>query len=66
MIVVPLSGVVRLSSERARKAVRQDCSLAKKQESPAALLVVVPSSQVVVRDGGDCSRGGSRRHIPAS
>jgi hypothetical protein len=26
--------VVRLSSERARQAVRQDCSFAKKQESP--------------------------------
>jgi hypothetical protein len=35
--------VVRLSSERARQAVRQDCSLAKKQESPTTLLVVVRS-----------------------
>src|SRR5215207_1577072 len=32
---------VRLSSERARQAVRQDSSFAKKQESPPALLVVV-------------------------
>jgi hypothetical protein len=32
---------VRLSSERARHAVRQDCSSAKKQEAPSALLVVV-------------------------
>jgi hypothetical protein len=33
--------VVRLSSERARQAVCQDCSFAKKQESLHALLVVV-------------------------
>jgi hypothetical protein len=32
---------VRLSSERARQAVRRDCSFAKKRESPPALLVVV-------------------------
>src|SRR5919202_1355398 len=33
--------VVRLSSERVRQAVRQDCSFAKKQASPPALLGVV-------------------------
>src|SRR5207247_10502766 len=33
--------LVRLSSERARQAVRQDGSLAKKQKSSPALLVVV-------------------------
>jgi hypothetical protein len=32
---------VRLSSERARQTVRQDCSFGKKQECPFALLVVV-------------------------
>ena len=36
-----LAQIVRLSGERTRQAVRQDCSFAKKQESPAALLVVV-------------------------
>jgi hypothetical protein len=36
---------VRLSSERARQAVRQECSFAKKQESPPALLVVVLSER---------------------
>ena len=34
---------VQLSSERARQAVREDCSFAKKQASPSALLVVVLS-----------------------
>jgi hypothetical protein len=33
--------VVRLGSERARQAVRQDCSFGRKQESPPAALVVV-------------------------
>jgi len=33
--------VVRLSSQRARQGVRQDCSSVKKRESPPALLVVV-------------------------
>jgi hypothetical protein len=33
--------VVRLSSERARPGLRQDCSLGKKQESCSVLLVVV-------------------------
>jgi hypothetical protein len=37
-----LSVIVRLSSERARQGVRQDC-FAKKQQSPPALLVVVQS-----------------------
>jgi len=37
----PLLVFVRLSSERVRQAVRQDCSFVKKQESPPALLVVV-------------------------
>jgi hypothetical protein len=32
--------------ERARQAVRQDCSFAKKQESPYALLVVVQASNI--------------------
>src|SRR5215217_1150147 len=39
--------IVRLSSERVRQAVRQDCSFAKKQASPPALLVVVPSAREV-------------------
>ena len=38
---------VRLSSERARQAVRQDCSFAKKQDSPPALPVVVRSGRLV-------------------
>jgi hypothetical protein len=38
---VGLLQFVRLSSERARQAVRQDCSLPKKQESPPPLLVIV-------------------------
>jgi hypothetical protein len=38
---VSLLLVVRLSSERAIQAVRQDCSFAKNQASPPALLVVV-------------------------
>jgi DNA-binding SARP family transcriptional activator len=37
---------VRLSSERVRQAVRQDCSFAKKQASPPALLVVVRSGRL--------------------
>jgi agmatinase len=36
---------VQLSSERARQAVRQDSSFARKQESPPALLVVVRSER---------------------
>jgi len=42
----PLLVFVRLSRERARQAVRQDCSFAKKQESPPALLVVVQASDI--------------------
>jgi hypothetical protein len=38
----PLLRFVHLSSERAREVVRPDCSFANKQESPPALLVVVP------------------------
>jgi hypothetical protein len=34
-------------SERASRAVPQDCSFAKKQESASALLVVVPSGRLV-------------------
>jgi hypothetical protein len=37
---------VRLSSERVRQAVPQDCSFAERQASPPALLVVVPLSGV--------------------
>jgi hypothetical protein len=39
--------LVRLSSERARQAVRRDSSFAKKQEPPPALLVVVHSDGLV-------------------
>jgi hypothetical protein len=39
---------VRLCSERMRQAVRQDCSFAKKLESPPALLVVVRGSSETV------------------
>src|SRR5918995_4017167 len=42
--------VVRLSSERAPRAVRQDCPLAKKEESPPVLLVVVSSERLVAVD----------------
>jgi len=37
----PLVLLVQLSSERARHALRQDCSFAKQQDSPPALPVVV-------------------------
>ena len=47
---------VRPSSERARQAVRQDCSFAKKQESPLALLVVVRSRRLASVAGDDCIR----------
>jgi DNA-binding CsgD family transcriptional regulator len=39
--------IVQLSSERAGQAVRPDCSFAKKQESPTALLVVVRRDNVL-------------------
>jgi hypothetical protein len=38
--------IVRLSSELTVQAVRQDCSFAKKRESPPALLVVVRSGRL--------------------
>jgi hypothetical protein len=53
----PLLLVVQLSSERARQAVRQDCSFAKKQESPPALLVVVQGSHLRRQWRCDCLRG---------
>jgi hypothetical protein len=63
---VPL--VVRLSSERARQAVRQDCSFAKKRESLAALLVVVQGGALdgPVRDArkGVETRLSSRSRLP--
>jgi hypothetical protein len=39
--IAALSLIVQLSSERARHALRQDCSFAKQQDSPPALPVVV-------------------------
>jgi len=44
----PLPSFVRLSSEGVRQAVRQDCSFAKKQASPPALLVVVHSGRLTL------------------
>jgi hypothetical protein len=44
---------VRLSSERASQAVRQDCSVAKKQEPPPALLVVVHRRHLRSQPRGD-------------
>ena len=49
---------VRLSSERVRQAVRQDCSFAKTQASPPALLVVVESGGRGVA-APDSASGGS-------
>jgi hypothetical protein len=43
--------VVHLSSARVRQAVRQECSFAKKQASPVALLVVVRSEREGSEDG---------------
>ena len=51
-----LAQIVQLSSERARRAFRDGCSFAKKQEPPRALLSVVPSERV--RPG----RGHARIH----
>jgi hypothetical protein len=51
----PLLRFVRLSSERASQAVRQDCSAAKKQEPPPALLVVVRSGRLTL-DGRDVGK----------
>ncbi|HEX2309578.1 MAG TPA: hypothetical protein VHH91_02575 [Vicinamibacterales bacterium] len=41
---------VQLSSERVRQAVRQDCSFARKQATPPALLVVVQRERLAVDD----------------
>jgi hypothetical protein len=46
-VLAALPLFVRLSSERVRHAVRQDCSFAKKQASPPALLVVVRGGRLV-------------------
>jgi hypothetical protein len=54
--------LVRLRSERARQAVRQDCSFAKKQESPPALLVVIQGG----RAGLDRRRARSRLNAGAA
>jgi hypothetical protein len=60
-----LSVIVRLSSERARQGVRQDCCFAKKQQSPPALLVVVQTESELgavpdarVRRGSSSVAGG--------
>jgi hypothetical protein len=58
--VAALLVFVRLSSERARQAVRQECSFAKKHKSPSVLLVVV---EAVAYIGGDAKRFVSRRLI---
>ena len=50
----PLLRFVRLSSERVRQAVPQDCSFAEKQASPPALLVVVHSKSGAAQ--APCSR----------
>jgi hypothetical protein len=46
-----LPRVVRLSSERVRQAVRQDCPFAKKQASPPALLVVIQRGRELAASG---------------
>jgi hypothetical protein len=46
-LIAALPVLVRLSSERERQAVRQDCSFAKKQKSPPTLLVVVRSGRLM-------------------
>jgi hypothetical protein len=46
----------RLSSERARQAVRQKCRFSKKQSLPLPLLVVVCSGRVADRDSGARTR----------
>jgi hypothetical protein len=65
--------IVRLSSERARQAVRQDCSFATKQESRPALLVVVRSGRLMAalrqaRKPGECGSApdGPRLDVPAA
>src|SRR4051795_13658152 len=47
--------LVRLSSERVRQAVPQDCSFAEKQASPPALLAVVRSESDTGDRAGWCS-----------
>jgi hypothetical protein len=54
--------LVQLSSKRARQAVQQDCSSAKKQECSPALLVVVQSGHVRPAGGALASR---RKRWPA-
>src|SRR5215216_1899356 len=49
---------VRLSSERARHGVHQDCSFGKKQESRSVLLVVVRSERADRRRSRSRSRAG--------
>ena len=56
-----LPRVVRLSSERVRQAARQDCSFAKKQASPGALLGVVRRSCRSAGPPAIARGGGSRR-----
>jgi hypothetical protein len=55
--------VVRLSSERVRQAVRQDCS-AKKQASPPALLVVIQLESVLKTVGHARSAAVAESAIP--
>jgi hypothetical protein len=56
--------LVQLSSERARQALRQDCSFAKTQKSPPALLVVVRSESLPGTAGTPASsRSGERRRV---
>ena len=56
-LIAALPALVQLSSERARQAVRQGCSFAKKQEPPPALLVVVPSEREPARVRESPTRG---------
>jgi hypothetical protein len=55
-----LAQIVRLSSERWRQAVRQDCSLARKQASPPALLVVRGRRRCKVTEKLAANHGSSR------
>jgi hypothetical protein len=59
-----LSRFVRLSSERVRQAVRQDCSFAKKQASPPALLVVIQLESVLKTVGHARSAAVAESAIP--
>jgi len=56
--------VVRLSSERVRQAVPQDCSFAEKQASPPALLVVVRSGRRGFAYANARNRASARRDTP--